>query len=61
MGIESSLRQLAEVSGRTQLRDTFAQFALQGMIAKGWDLYPEEYALKAYEFADAMLEARDKK
>jgi hypothetical protein len=60
MSIESSLKQLAEITARTQLRDQFAGLALQGMLAGKSDLYPEEYASWAYAYADAMLEARDK-
>lgn len=61
MSIESSLKQLAEITARTQLRDQFAGLALQGMLSAGKsDLYPEEFASWAYAYADAMLEARDK-
>jgi hypothetical protein len=42
------------------LRDCFAMFAMNGIIARG--LMPEEaMARRAYEVADAMLEARNKK
>jgi hypothetical protein len=44
------------------LRDCFAMFAINGIIARGGlhpELMPEEsMARKAYEMADAMLEAR---
>jgi hypothetical protein len=46
---------------REQLRDKFATSALQGVLAReGNDGYPQDYAKWAYEYADAMLEARDK-
>ena len=44
------------------LRDCFAMFAMNGIIARGGlhpELMPEEaMARRAYEVADAMLEAR---
>ena len=47
------------------LRDCFAMFAMNGIIARGGlhpELMPEEaMARRAYEVADAMLEARNKK
>ena len=46
------------------LRDCFAMFAMNGIIARGGlhpELMPEEaMARRAYEVADAMLEARNK-
>jgi hypothetical protein len=47
------------------LRDCFAMFALNGIIARGGlhpELMPEDcIARRAYEVADAMLEARNQK
>jgi hypothetical protein len=47
------------------LRDCFAMFAMNGIIARGGlhpELMPEEaMARRAYEVADAMLEARNAK
>ena len=47
------------------LRDCFAMFALNGIIARGGlhpELMPENcIARRSYEMADAMLEARKKK
>jgi hypothetical protein len=41
------------------LRDYFAAAAMQGMYSSGeYDMYPREYAVKAYAQADAMMEAR---
>jgi hypothetical protein len=46
------------------LRDCFAMFALNGIIARGGlhpELMPEDcIARRSYELADAMLEARNK-
>jgi hypothetical protein len=46
------------------LRDCFAMFAINGIIARGGlhpELMPEEaMARRAYEVADAMLEARNR-
>ena len=42
------------------LRDWFAGQAMAGMLANSdRDGYPEDRAQLAYEYADAMLEARD--
>jgi hypothetical protein len=47
------------------LRDCFAMFALNGIIARGGlhpELMPEDcIARRSYELADAMLEARNPK
>jgi len=40
------------------LRDYFAARAMQAFLTGDYDLYPHEAAKKAYELADAMLEAR---
>jgi hypothetical protein len=49
----------------TDLRDCFAMFALNGIIARGGlhpELMPEDcIARRSYEMADAMIEARKKK
>jgi hypothetical protein len=51
--------------GDDDLRDCFAMFAMNGIIARGGlhpELMPEEaMARRAYEVADAMLEARNAK
>jgi hypothetical protein len=48
--------------GDDDLRDCFAMFAMNGIIARGGlhpELMPEEaMARRSYEVADAMLEAR---
>jgi hypothetical protein len=48
-----------------ELRDVFAMFAMNGIIARGGlhpNLMPENaIARRAYELADAMLEARKQK
>lgn len=49
----------------TDLRDCFAMFALNGIIARGGlhpELMPEDcIARRSYEMADAMLKARKPK
>jgi hypothetical protein len=49
--------------GDDDLRDCFAMFAMNGIIARGGlhpELMPEEaMARRAYEVADAMLKARN--
>jgi hypothetical protein len=49
----------------TDLRDCFAMFALNGIIARGGlhpELMPEDcIARRSYEIADAMIEARKAK
>jgi hypothetical protein len=47
-------KQVAE----SELRDDFAKFALEGMIASREPLTPDEVASWAYRVADAMLVAR---
>jgi hypothetical protein len=48
-----------------ELRDVFAMFAMNGIIARGGlhpELMPEEaMARRAYQVADAMMEARKQK
>ena len=43
------------------LRDYFAAKAMQSFLGGDYDLYPQEATQKAYEIADAMLEARERK
>ena len=43
------------------LRDYFAAKALQGFLTGDYDLYAHEVVQRAYEIADAMLTAREKK
>ena len=49
----------------TDLRDCFAMFALNGIIARGGlhpELMPEDcIARRSYEIADAMIKARNAK
>jgi hypothetical protein len=42
------------------LRDYFAAKAMQGMLAEGRTHLSETVAKASYEYADAMLKARDK-
>lgn len=42
------------------LRDQFAMAALQGMNLPDEAEYKDHYAVSAYQYADAMLEARKK-
>jgi len=50
----------SEHSNGMTLRDYFAAKAMQSFLTGDYDLYPHEAAQKAYELAEAMLEARDK-
>jgi hypothetical protein len=44
------------------LRDMFASYALGGMLSHGSAVFGDiDTAIRAYDFADAMLEARKKK
>ena len=47
-------KEMAEV----ELRDLFAMVALNGLVSAATILTPERHAQQAYEYADAMLEAR---
>ena len=49
---------LAEGEHGMTLRDYFAAKAMQALIEK-YDESPVEISLEAYEFADAMLKARE--
>ena len=40
------------------LRDYFAAKVMQGMLASDLRAHTEQYVAKAYEIADAMMEAR---
>ena len=60
---QSSVEQLASkfnVQGMT-LRDYFAAKAMQGIISTNTSFLhnPEQLAKKAFEFADAMLKAKE--
>lgn len=44
----------------TPLRDHFAGLALQALVSLNSSDTPQRSALKAYEYADAMLKERDK-
>jgi hypothetical protein len=51
---------------RMTLRDRFAAKALEGLLARGWtEISDVDYKFStakiAYQFADAMLEAREQK
>lgn len=45
----------------TSLRDLFAAMAMQGMLTIHTLQTPESVAKKAYEIADSMIQAREKK
>lgn len=49
---------MAEMWAGISLRDHFAIEALKGMLAREY-LGPDEAALDAYKYADAMLRAMD--
>jgi hypothetical protein len=53
------------MTNNNELRDFFAAFAMNGIIARGGlhpELMPEEaMARRAYELADVMMEARKPK
>jgi hypothetical protein len=49
----------SEISTGMTLRDYFAAKAMQSFLTGDYDLYPHEAAQKAYELADAMLQARE--
>jgi hypothetical protein len=49
----------APAPGAKTLRDEFAMAALQGMLTRHAD-FPRAMARNAYEYADAMMEARKK-
>jgi hypothetical protein len=51
----------SEISSGMTLRDYFAAKAMQSFLTGDYDLYPHEAAQKAYEIADAMMEARNDK
>jgi hypothetical protein len=59
--IAEEIRGLRLATERLTLRDHFAMAALAGMVATDRYGMPPQMATKAYEFADAMLEAREKK
>lgn len=43
------------------LRDLFAGLALQGLLSRGENFPISDYAEAAYNYADAMIEAKYKK
>jgi hypothetical protein len=47
-----------EEMAEVELRDLFAMVALNGLVSAATILTPERHAQQAYEYADAMLEAR---
>ena len=50
-----------DITGGMTLRDYFAAKAMQGLIERGFTEFgnaASQYANLAYEYADAMLEAR---
>ena len=57
---ESNGEILYQSDGMT-LRDYFAAKAMQGFLTGDYDLYAHEVVQRAYEIADAMLTAREKK
>lgn len=60
--IQGIFQKLPDLNGVT-LRDTLAMSALNGLISNSAynNAKCKELAMWAYEYADAMLEARDKK
>ncbi len=53
---------VVEYNSGMDLRDWFAGKALQGMLSNpNGDGYKHEYATWAYEYADEMMKAREKK
>lgn len=57
--IDKTLLALADARINRELRDDFAGRAMQGLLTI--PRYPKSVAVKAYEFADEMLEARKPK
>ena len=54
-------QQWATIQDGMSLRDWFAGQALAGMLADpNRDMYPEDYGVWAYKFAQGMLEERAK-
>jgi hypothetical protein len=58
-----SLGQITSFDGGMKLRDYFASHAMQALISipsLGMNAY-DEYAVCAYQYADAMMKARENK
>ncbi len=62
--IEAARRSLAAHSERVKLRDQFAAAALTGLLSEDGDRYDPhmgELCARAFEWADAMIAAREVK
>lgn len=57
----ASTQMIANKIPDVNLRDLFAMVALNGLVSAATILTPERHAQQAYEYADAMLEARKTK
>ena len=58
---QKELRAARIKQARAELRDRFAMAALTGLLADHtMDLQPTEFADLSYQYADAMLKAREK-
>ena len=57
--IMTALQSIAGKLEHVELRDLFAMSALNGLARL--DVAPEDASVKAYKYADAMLEAKNKK
>jgi hypothetical protein len=63
-GETSATREVPHVPRRGNLRDEFAAAALTGILANAGlcnDIGDEDVATYAYDYADAMIDARNKK
>ena len=55
----AAIKELSKrVAEKPSIRDQFAMFALTGIMAKHDHLTPERVAEVAFDYADAMMEAR---
>ena len=57
--IEKKRKEGGDVMGTMTLRDYFAAKAMQGLLASDVNAPLKTFATKAYEMADAMMEARN--
>ena len=57
----AATQMMARSIPEVELRDLFAMVALNGLVSAATILTPERHAQQAYEYADAMLEARKTK